>query len=180
VRLAGAARPPAHGRLTAKAFLLVGALAHSGRWRGVLADVRRPAAPDRRAAPVASGSGWLDRTWRFDRMATVCHPAAGRVTATFAASPSTTGSPCALCPPRRGNRKGVVEKANHTARAALVAHPARRRHRRRGPAALDVVLRAATPACASRPTTAQDPPSPSVAAAERLRPLPATPFPAVR
>ncbi len=48
-------------------------------------------------------------------MATVCHPAAGRVTASFAAVAKHYGVSVAICPPRRGNRKGVVEKANHTA-----------------------------------------------------------------
>ena len=38
VRLAGAARPARAWGWGSKAFLLVGALAHSGRWRGVLAE----------------------------------------------------------------------------------------------------------------------------------------------
>jgi hypothetical protein len=29
--------------------------------------------------------GGVSRYWRFDRMATVCHPGSGRVTASFAA-----------------------------------------------------------------------------------------------
>jgi hypothetical protein len=53
--------------------------------------------------------------WRFDRVATVCHPASGRVTASFAAVAKHYGTSVAICPPRHGNRKGVVEKANHTA-----------------------------------------------------------------
>ena len=48
-------------------------------------------------------------------MATVCHPATGQVTASFAAVAKHYGVSVAVCPPRRGNRKGVVEKANHTA-----------------------------------------------------------------
>jgi hypothetical protein len=48
-------------------------------------------------------------------MATVCHPGTGRVTASFAAVAKHYGVSVAVCPPRRGNRKGVVEKANHTA-----------------------------------------------------------------
>jgi hypothetical protein len=59
--------------------------------------------------------GGLTRTWRFDRMATVCHPGTGQVTASFAAVAKHYGVSVAICPPRRGNRKGVVEKANHTA-----------------------------------------------------------------
>jgi hypothetical protein len=59
--------------------------------------------------------GGLTRTWRFDRMATVCHPASGQLTASFAAVAKHYGVSVAICPARRGNRKGVVEKANHTA-----------------------------------------------------------------
>src|SRR5690349_11426449 len=59
--------------------------------------------------------GGLTRTWRFDRMATVCHPGSGRLSASFAAVAKHYGVSVAICPPRRGNRKGVVEKANHTA-----------------------------------------------------------------
>ena len=64
---------------------------------------------------VARQLGGLTRVWRFDRMATVCHPATGRVTASFAAVAKHYGVSVAICPPRHGNRKGVVEKANHTA-----------------------------------------------------------------
>ncbi len=48
-------------------------------------------------------------------MSTVCHPASGQVTASFAAVAKYYEVIPAICPPRRGNRKGVVEKANHTA-----------------------------------------------------------------
>lgn len=56
--------------------------------------------------------GGVTKTWRFDRMATVCHPASGEVTAEFAAVAKHYGVSVAICPPRRGNRKGVVEAAN--------------------------------------------------------------------
>ena len=98
-----------------KAFVLVGALAHSGRWRGVLcSSMEQPQLIDA-LHRVAAALGGLTRVWRFDRMATVCHPASGRVTASFAAVAKHYGVAVAICPPRRGNRKGVVEKANHTA-----------------------------------------------------------------
>ncbi|HEU0102101.1 MAG TPA: hypothetical protein VFR07_07235 [Mycobacteriales bacterium] len=61
------------------------------------------------------GSGGLPKVWRFDRMATVASPNTGRVTATFAAVAKHYQVQVALCPPRHGNRKGVVEKANHSA-----------------------------------------------------------------
>ena len=107
--------PPAHWGWGSRAFLLVGALAHSGRWRGVLAEsTDQPHLIDA-LHRVCAGLGGLTRTWRFDRMATVCHPGSGQVTASFAAVAKHYGVSVAICPPRRGNRKGVVEKANHTA-----------------------------------------------------------------
>jgi hypothetical protein len=48
-------------------------------------------------------------------MATVVHPGSGKVTATYAQIAKHFGVRVRPCPPRRGNRKGVVEKANHTA-----------------------------------------------------------------
>src|SRR4051794_9194059 len=99
----------------ARAFLLVGALAHSGRWRGVLcSSMEQPQLIDA-LHRVSAALGGLTRTWRFDRMATVCHPASGRGSASFAAVAKHYGVTVSICPPRRGNRKGVVEKANHTA-----------------------------------------------------------------
>jgi transposase len=48
-------------------------------------------------------------------MATVCDPGSGRVSASFTGVAKYYGVSVAICPPRRGNRKGVVEKVNHTA-----------------------------------------------------------------
>jgi hypothetical protein len=64
---------------------------------------------------VTRGLGGVSRVWRFDRMATVCDPGSGRVTASFAGVAKHYGVSVAICPPRRGNRKGEVEKINHTA-----------------------------------------------------------------
>lgn len=107
--------PPAQWGWGAKAFLLVGALAHSGRWRGVLCESTDQAHLIDALHRVCEGLGGLTRSWRFDRMATVCHPESGRVTATFAAVAKHYGVKVEICPARRGNRKGVVEKSNHVA-----------------------------------------------------------------
>ena len=64
---------------------------------------------------ISRGLGGVTRQWRFDRMATVCHPGSGRVTATFAGVAKHYGVMVKICPPRAGHRKGVVEKVNHTA-----------------------------------------------------------------
>lgn len=107
--------PPTWWGWDKTAHLLVGSLAYSGKWRAVLAESQdQPhliAGLDR----VTRGLGGVSRTWRFDRMATVCDPASGRVSASFAGVAKHYGVSVAICPPRRGNRKGVVEKINHTA-----------------------------------------------------------------
>ena len=107
--------PPSSWGWGSMAHLLVGSLAHSGRWRGYLsASMDQPhlvEGLDR----VCRGLGGVTRQWRFDRMATVCHPGSGRVTATFAGVAKHYGVMIKICPPRAGHRKGVVEKVNHTA-----------------------------------------------------------------
>jgi hypothetical protein len=110
--------PPAAWGWGAHAHLWVGALAHSGRWRAVLAEAEDQAQLVDSLDRVARALGGVTNVWRFDRMATVCHPASGAVTASFAAVAKHYGVSVAICPPRRGNRKGVVEKANHTAAQA--------------------------------------------------------------
>ncbi len=64
---------------------------------------------------VSARLGGLPKRWRFDRMATVASPNTGRVTASFAAVAKHYGVHVDLCPPRHGNRKGTVEKANDSA-----------------------------------------------------------------
>ena len=107
--------PPAAWGWGKSADLLVGSLAHSGKWRASLsASQDQPhliAGLDR----IARALGGVSRVWRFDRMATVCDPASGRVSASFAGVAKHYGVSVAICPPRRGNRKGVVEKVNHIA-----------------------------------------------------------------
>ncbi|MDQ2838108.1 MAG: IS21 family transposase [Actinomycetota bacterium] len=106
--------PPAWG-WGKTAHLLVGALSHSGKWRGVLAESEDQPHLIDALDRVAHALGGLTLDWRFDRMATVVSPGTGRVTASFAAVAKHYGVSVKPCPPRRGNRKGVVEKANHVA-----------------------------------------------------------------
>jgi transposase len=107
--------PPAAWGWGLNASLFVGALAHSGRWRGVLAESKDQPHTIDALDRITRALGGLTQVWRFDRMATVCHPATGRLTASFAGVAKHYGVQVAICPPRRGSRKGVVEKANHTA-----------------------------------------------------------------
>lgn len=107
--------PPEHWGWGKNAHLLVGALAHSSKWRGTLAPAEDQAHLIDALDKTTRKLGGLTKKWRFDRMTTVCHPDSGKVTATFAAVAKHYGIQVAICPPRRGNRKGVVEKANHGA-----------------------------------------------------------------
>jgi Mu transposase-like protein len=97
------------------AHLLVGALACSGKWRGVLTETEDFGQLVGAIEQVVQRLGGVTQCWRFDRMATVCHPGSGRVTAAFAGVAKYHGVTVKVCPSRHGNRKGVVEKANHSA-----------------------------------------------------------------
>lgn len=107
--------PPPSWGCGSHAHLLVGALPSSGRWRGALAGAEDFAHLAEALDAVVRKLGGLTRRWRFDRMATVCHPGSGTITAEFAGLAKYYQVAVDLCPPRHGNRKGVVEKANHSA-----------------------------------------------------------------
>ncbi len=107
--------PPEHWGWGKEAHLLVGALSHSGRWRGLLCESEDQPHLIEGLHHIAGALGGLTKDWRFDRMSTVVSPETKRVTATFAAVAKHYGVTVRPCPPRRGNRKGVVEKANHVA-----------------------------------------------------------------
>jgi len=84
-------------------------------WRAVLAEYEDFPHLVEALDRVTRKLGGLTRRWRFDRMATVCSPTTGTVSAAFAHAAKHYGVAVDLCPPRHGNRKGVVEKANHSA-----------------------------------------------------------------
>jgi transposase len=94
-----------------KAFVLVGALSHSGRFRGVFCEQMtfgHVAAAAHRVLVALDGT---PRVWRTDRMATIVNPDTGRVTVDAAQLAKHYGVELAVCPPRRAQRKGVVERA---------------------------------------------------------------------
>jgi transposase len=107
--------PPAAWGWGKTVHLLVGSLSHSSRWRGVLMPSMDQAHLIDGLDRISRALGGVTRDWRFDRMATVVNPDTGRVQASFAAVAKHYGVRVVACPPRRGNRKGVVEKANHVA-----------------------------------------------------------------
>ena len=107
--------PPESWGWGAHAHLLVGALSHSGCWRAVLCESEDQPHLIDGLDRIARALGGLTRDWRFDRMATVISPGTGKVSESFAGVAKHYGVVVRPCPPRRGNRKGVVEKANHVA-----------------------------------------------------------------
>lgn len=108
--------PPAGWAFPRKnAYALVGSLAHSGIWRGVLSPSMDTPHLLAAMTSLLALLGGLTRVWRFDRMRTVLDPSTGDLTGMFAAFATHHGVQAVVCRPRSGNRKGVVEKNNHTA-----------------------------------------------------------------
>ncbi len=95
------------------AHVLMGTLAYSGQTRGVFSEAEDQPHLIAALDAVLRQFGGTARRWRFDRMSTVVAVGTGRVLASFAPVAKHYGVELAICPPRRGNRKGCVEKANH-------------------------------------------------------------------
>src|SRR4051812_5605534 len=110
-------------------------------------------------------------------MATVCHPGSGKVTASFAAVAKHYGVSVVVCPPRRGNRKGVVEKANHTAAQRWWRTLPDDMTVEQAQVSLEEFCRLRGDT-RLRPTHDGKATVATVAAAEPLMPVPAAPFPA--
>ena len=93
----------------------------SARWPtrassgGLSPNQRTRVTSSRASSTVLRASAGTARAWRFDRMATVVDPASGRLRASFAPVAKHYSVTVVACPPRRGNRKGSVEKSVHFA-----------------------------------------------------------------
>ena len=94
-------------------FLLVGSLAHSSKTRGWLSYSMDQAHLVEGIDQILRRLGGTARMWRVDRMATVINPTTGRLQPSFVPVAKHYGVTVVPCPPRRGNRKGVVEKNIH-------------------------------------------------------------------
>jgi len=95
------------------AHVLVGALSYSSQARAVVSEAQDLPHLVEALDGVLRRFGGTARRWRFDRMATVVDPHTQRLQPSFAAVAKHYGVGVDPCPPRRGNRKGVVEKAVH-------------------------------------------------------------------
>ncbi len=93
------------------AYVLVGALSFSGRCRAVISEGMSFAHLVDAIDGVLRRLGGTTRAWRTDRMATVVYPGTDRITTQFAQAAKHYGVEVWVCPPRRPQRKGVVEKA---------------------------------------------------------------------
>lgn len=91
------------------AFVLLGTLSHSSRVRGVLAESMDQPHLVEAIDGVLRRHGGTAREWRTDRLATVIVPGTRDVQPSFAPVAKHYGAIVRPCPPRRGNRKGVVE-----------------------------------------------------------------------
>ena len=95
------------------AFVLVGVLSHSGRFRAWISSRQDQAHLVEGIDAVLRRFGGTARRWRVDRMATVLVPGTDRIQPSFVGVAKHYGVGIDACPPRRPNRKGVVEKAIH-------------------------------------------------------------------
>ena len=93
------------------AHVLVGALSYSGRIRAVLSDGEDFAHLVGALDGLLRRLGGTARCWRTDRMSTIVEPGLGRLRAEAAELAKHYGVAIAVCPPRRAQRKGVVEAA---------------------------------------------------------------------
>ena len=98
---------------TVDVSMLVGSLSHSSMSRAWLSYSEDQPHLIEGVDQVLRRFGGTARVWRVDRMATVINPTTGRIQASFAPVAKHYGVTVAPCPPRRGNRKGVVEKQIH-------------------------------------------------------------------
>jgi len=162
-----------------KAFVLVGVLAHSGRFRAVFCEQMTFGHLAGAVHRVLLALGGTTRVWRTDRMATIVCPDSGRVTVDAAELAKHYGVELAICPPRRAQRKGVVERAigyltNSWWTSARVSGPAdaQRGLDRWCERVADQRRRDDGHAGDERPTVA------AIAAGEQLRALPAGAYPA--
>ena len=91
--------------------MLVGALSHSGRFRGVFCEQMTFGHLAAAAHQVLLALGGSACVWRTDRMATIVNPDTDRITIEAAQLAKHYGVDLAICPRRRAQRKGVVERA---------------------------------------------------------------------
>jgi len=94
------------------AHVLVAALSHSGKFRGVFSEGETTGELIECLDQVLRSLGGTTKRWRTDRMPGVVIQGTDRLTATFADVAKYYGVAVDVCPRGRAKRKGVVEAAN--------------------------------------------------------------------
>ena len=171
--------PPASWECGKMAHLLVGSLPYSGKWRGVLAEAEDQAHLIAALHQCCERLGGVSREWRFDRMATVCQPGTGQVSASFAAVAKYYSVLVNICPSQSGWRKGSVEKSNDSAAQRWWRTLADEVSPPRAQVLLDQLSQDKFDARPRRRPDGEKVTVGVLAGEERLRPLPGTPYPAV-
>lgn len=152
------------------ALVLVGALAHSAKARGSFCEAKDTAHLIAGVDQVIRRLDGLTKRFRIDAIEGGVIPGTRRLVPVFADACRYYGVGVDICPPRRGNRKGVVEKANDYLtqswwRTAEVATP------EQAQVSLDRFCERIADARARGQGTVA-----SLAAGERLRPVPRQPY----
>jgi transposase len=93
------------------AYVLVGVLSHSGRFRAVFCEQMTIGHLAGALHDVLLGLGGTSLVWRVDRMASAVIPGTDRLNPQFAQMAKHYGVDVAVCPAHRPQRKGVVEAA---------------------------------------------------------------------
>lgn len=155
------------------ACVLVGALSHSSKCRGVFSDGHTTGHITECLDGVLRRIGGTTMRWRTDRMAGVVIPGTNNLTPAFADVAKFYGAAVDICPRGRAKRKGVVEAANKYLtqgwwRSADVSTPAHAQE------SLDSFCHNVADQRQRGDTTVA-----GLAHKERLSPLPATPYPAI-
>jgi transposase len=93
------------------AYVLVGALAYSGRIRAVICEAKTTPHLVDALDRLLRQLGGTPTAWRTDRMEGAVVPATARLCRSFAEAARHYGAAVRVCPPNRPQRKGVVEAA---------------------------------------------------------------------
>jgi transposase len=169
--------PTSWGFPTKRAYVLVGSLAHSGVWRAVISPSMDLPHLIAAMTTLLGLLGGVTRVWRFDRMTTVVKAGSSDLTPLFAAFAKHHAVSVVACRPRSGNRKGVVEKNNHTTAQRWWRTLPDHLTVEQAQTSLEVF--AAGQDQRRRENTAGSSTAAVMFTAERLRPLPPTVFPVV-
>jgi transposase len=154
------------------AYVLVGVLSHSGKFRAVLCEQMTIGHLAGAAHDILVGLGGASLVWRVDRMATAVIPGTDRLNPQFAQLAKHYGVDVAICPPHRPQRKGVVEAAIKFI-GGRWWRTARARSMREAQQSLDTFTVTVSDQRARRGSTIGE-----LGNAEPLRPLPVLAFPA--